>query len=208
MMKFIRRMLNYRERVNNRGVVMLVALLIMVGLSLLATGVILITTTEVYVTRNEASGKEAFWAAEAGLRHAERIIDSFDSLEDINDIYQQGFDSRCFDYGPEFAGYPDYNRIGYVLTSDAGPVQSDSTFSNDPYIRYFVFIANNYGAGELDENDLRIEREMDGIVLIRAVGESVGGARRILEEKYFLERLIYPAASDMKGGGPGGVPPQ
>jgi len=207
-MKFSRRLLKYTERVNNRGVVMLIALLIMVALSLLATGVILITTTEVYVTRNEASGKEAFWAAEAGLRHAEQVINSFNSIEEINSIYQQGYDSRCFDYGPEVSGYPDYNRIGYVLTADSGPVQSDSTFSSDPDLKYIVFIANNYGIGEVDSNGNRIEQESDGIVLVRAVGNSVGGARRILEEQFFLERLIYPAASDMKGGGPGGLPPQ
>lgn len=207
-MNFIRRLLKYRERANNRGVVMIIALLIMVALSLLATGVILITTTEVYVTRNEASGKEAFWAAEAGLRHAEQIINSLESLETINSIYQQGYDSRCFDYGPEVTGHADYNRIGYVLTTDAGPVQSDSTFSSDPELKYIVFIANNYGVGEVDANGNRIEQEMDGIVLVRAVGNSVGGSRRILEEQFFLESLVYPAASDMKGGGPGGLPPQ
>ena len=62
------------KRINDRGVAMIVTMLVVLALSMLATGVVLITTSEVFVTRNEAYGKEAFYAAEAGLRHAERVL--------------------------------------------------------------------------------------------------------------------------------------
>jgi len=94
------------------------------------------------------------------------------------------------------------------MYDDTVPVISDSSFSSGSDRKYTVFIANNYGRGEVDADGNRIEQEVDGIILIRSVGESSHNTRRILEQKIFLQEKLVTATSDMKGGGPGGLTAQ
>ncbi len=197
----------HQVRINNRGVAMIVVLLVVIALSMLASGLILITTTDLFVSRNQAYSKEAFWAAEAGLRHAERVLARFSNKEDVTKLYDRGHDSDCFAYGPTGApiGYKlyDLNGTGNWVAGKMD-TRPDYGFPND----YEVFIANNYGMGEVNPDLSLIEEEHDGIIFVRSVGYSFMHTRRILEEEIQLITPIVDASKDQYGGGEGNVNPQ
>lgn len=196
-------------RPNERGVALIMTLAVVIALSLLGSGLILLTTTEVFVTRNEAFGREAFWAAEAGLKHARRVLaEDLGSLNDITRIYQND-GGTAPDSGIALGRHP---TLGFTLPSPRTGVAVAGELAGGGRTRYQVFIYNNFGLNELDPNGAVPPRatmlERDGVVLLRSVGFSALGTRRILEESVFLENIVTDAAHGQRGGGAGGLPAQ
>ena len=183
---------------NNHGVAMIVTLLVVLALSMLATGVVLITTSEVFVTRNEAFGKEAFYAAEAGLRHAERVLRNLNSRDQISQMYQMGGGAQDFPYAPPGSG---------VWKEMLDPVNGNAVIAAviDPNTnrRYTVYVVNNNWTEEVDPGGLHIEA--DGRFYLRSVGQSYMGSRKIMEEEIFLNTPTMDASQDSFGGGPGNI---
>lgn len=184
--------------VNNRGVAMIVTLLVVLALSMLATGVVLITTSEVFVTRNEAYGKEAFYAAEAGLRHAERVLRGLNSRDRISEMYQMSGGAQDFTNAP-----PGSSIWKRMLDPQNGNTWVSAVIDPNTNRRYSVYVVNNNWAGEVDSGNLHIEA--DGRFLIRSVGESYMGSRKILEEEIFLNAPTMDASQDSFGGGLGNI---
>jgi hypothetical protein len=186
------------KRINDRGVAMIVTLLVVLALSMLATGVVLITTSEVFVTRNEAYGKEAFYAAEAGLRHAERVLRGLNSRDRISDMYQMGGAAQDFTYAPPTSGV--WKRM---LDPQNGNTWVSAVIDPNTNRRYSVYVVNNNWVEEIDSGGLHIEG--DGRFYIRSVGESYMGSRKIMEEEIFLNAPTMDASQDSFGGGPGNI---
>ena len=197
---------------NERGIAMIIVLLIVMALALLASGVVLITTTEVFVTRNEAFGKEALYAAEAGLKHAEILLKSLNSRDQITTMYQKS--------GAQ-TGVPSYRGsvIGYKMLDMTSNSQPWVVVSLDASHRYELYVANN-DPNEKDTNGKPVEA--DGVFYVRSIGyANFGGggvasgqstataaaglpaARRLLEEEIFLKAPLMEASPDAFGGGPG-----
>jgi hypothetical protein len=183
--------------VNNRGVAMIVALLVVLALSMLATGVVLITTSEVFVTRNEAYGKEAFYAAEAGLRHAERVLRTLNSRDQISSMYQMGGGGQDYASAPPNSGtwkeFLDPQNANQWVAAVIDPNSNR---------RYSVYVVNN-DPTERDTSGHSIEA--DGKFFLRSVGESYMGTRKIMEEEIFLNTPIMDPSQDSFGGGPGNL---
>ncbi len=197
---------------NERGIAMIIVLLIVMGLALLASGVVLITTTEVFVTRNEAFGKEALYAAEAGLKHAEMLMQSLNSRDQITMMYQKS--------GAQ-TGVPSYRGalIGYKFLDMNQSSQPWVTGQLDAGHRYELYVTNN-DPTEKDTSGKPIEA--DGVFYVRCIGyANFGGggvasgqasataaaalpaARRMLEEEILLKAPLMEASPDAFGGGPG-----
>lgn len=204
-------MSNRIPKPNRRGVAMVIVLLIIMALSLLASGVILITTTEVFVTRNEAFGREAFHTAEAGLAHAQRLLRSLNSKDQITAMYQAS--------GAQ-SGVPIYRGavIGYKFTNLSSPVHVIGIL--DASHRYELYVQNN-DPTEVDGTGKPIEA--DGIFMIRSIGYSnyTGGgyttgmnaqpipaSRRILEQEFMVKLPMMDTTIDSFGGGSGNISSQ
>jgi hypothetical protein len=177
---------------------MIVALLVVLAMSMLATGVVLITTSEVFVTRNEAYGKEAFYAAEAGLRHAERVLYGINSRDRISEMYQMT--SGDFPYAPPGSGT--WKRF---LDPQNGNAWVAAVIDPNTNRRYSVYVLNNNPLEEVDPSGRPIE--LDGRFVLRSVGESFMGSRKILEEEIFLRAPIMDMSQDSFGGGTGNINP-
>ncbi|HNR38174.1 MAG TPA: pilus assembly PilX N-terminal domain-containing protein [Acidobacteriota bacterium] len=191
-----------RQLVNNKGVAMIIALLIVMALAMLASGVILITTSEVYVTRNQAYGKEAFYAAEAGLMHARRMLRNLTSREQISAMYQINPSVNDYDYGPTSTTGAKWKRL---LDPNNGNTHVAAYIDTGSDRRYAVYVVNT-DPTEKDTSNLPIEA--DGYFYVRSVGQSWMGSRKILEEMIFLDTPIVDASKDSFGGGEGNVNPQ
>lgn len=211
--------------VNRKGVAMVVVLLIIIALSLLASGVVFITTSEIFVTRNDAYAKEAMYAAEAGIRFAERILRKVTSRDMLTDMYLLGYNTTSYQ------GFSYYNPngapagiIGWkLLVPNSGLPGSWSWASSqlaghelDTYHHYEVYVANN---SPLEVDGTGKPMEADGIFFIRSVGYANGirsgtgpgqvagagipASRKILEESIFLKIPLMDTSQDSFGGGPG-----
>lgn len=186
-------MIHTDRKLNRKGVAMIVTLLIVMGLAMLASGVILITTSEVYITRNEAYGKEAFYAAEAGLQHARRALRNLDSRDEITAMYQAGPSDNDFTYG---------SSTWKPLVNVADSTWVSRTIDASTDRRYAVFVVNNDPA---EVNSAGQPIEADGLLYIRSVGYSYMNTRKILEEMIFLNAPIVDASKDQFGGGEGNI---
>jgi|GEM_PF-1027382 len=184
-------------RINRKGVAMIVTLLIVMGLAMLASGVILITTSEVYITRNEAYGKEAFYAAEAGLQHARRALRGLSSRDEITAMYQARSGVSDFVYGP--TGDQD---VWKQLVNTADGAWGARTIDPSTQRRYEVYVVNN-DPTEVDNAGRAIEA--DGLLYVRSVGYSYMNTRKILEEMIFLNAPVVDASKDQFGGGEGNI---
>lgn len=179
-------------RPNRRGVATLICLLILVGLALLASGLLIITTTDIYVARNDAYAKEALFAAEAGLHHAERIMrNDLKGIDAIETMYKAGYDTECFKYNNEY--------IGHKFTDGVAWVEKEFDLNGDKTRKYQLFVEND----EIDTNGNPDTDENNNSFLIRSVGYSAMGSRAILEASYYVESAGYHY--DQAGGGSGGI---
>lgn len=177
-----------RINLNQKGVAMVVVLMVLIGLSLLASALLIITTTDIYVSRNDAYAKEAFFAAEAGLHHAERVLTTITNISTIESMYTDYTD--C----PQFAGQP----LGYKFQTNSGHLAE----TLDGNRRYEVYVEND----EIDlVNGGLSKNEQNNSFIIRSVGYSSMGTRAIVEASYYVESSGFRYAGQM-GGSPGGQP--
>lgn len=196
-------MSNNHVTVNNKGIALIMVLLIVMSLALLASGVFLVTTTEIYVSRNDANSKEAFFIAEAGLHHAERALFTITSVDQIQAMYARGY-TGCPSFRNKFIGHQ-------FMSGDATPVwiRNDNLDVSGPVTRgYQVFIEND----ETDDYGVPLLVENNSVFVIRSVGtvQAYGGmlSRQILEQAYSVTPRQGIGYNSQFGGGPTGLTPQ
>jgi Tfp pilus assembly protein PilX len=148
------------------GAVLIIALLIMVILALIGAAAIMNSSIEIKIAGNERLGKLAFYAADAGVEIAPRIIDYF--IED----------------SPDPAGFPGN------LREDLQDLIKDRNFLNE----IMGYTTNNDGSTDNPDNNpdiqtivegKEINMDIDRIYTEYAVGgsaESLGGYEGIGSE--------------------------
>ena len=83
-MSSIKRALSSREERNERGALVVTALLLMLALVIIGSLTIMITVTERYISRNHKMAKEVFYVADGGFPLAVNVIEDMISFREEN----------------------------------------------------------------------------------------------------------------------------
>lgn len=172
-------------RINQKGIGLIVVLLIVMALALLASAIILFSTTEIFVARNDANAKEALFAAEAGLHHAERVLRTFNSITQIQTMYASYATTT-----PTFRGI----KIGHRFMNGTSWVMNSSL---DGVRGYEVYVEND----ELNDSGNPLTTENNNVFLIRSLGIGGLGTRKILEVCYNASGMQGLSYNSQVGGG-------
>ncbi len=190
---------------NQKGISLIVVLIIAVVLSLLASGLFVITTTDAFTARNYKYSREAFYAAEAGLRYGEKELRQLKSLALINGIYRSEDDKlEGPKYGNEILGkyFVVPSTVADPAHPESGHVISEETFlSGDKARKFSVLIANN-DPNEKDPTGKKAE--IDNKLFLRSIGYGPGNSRVILEEMVDINEVIVDTTKDQALSSPTG----
>ncbi len=191
---------------NQKGISLIFVLIIVAVLSVLASALFVVSTTDTFVARNAKYSKEAFYAAEAGLRYGERELRQLKSKALINGIYRSGTP------GPNYGGSP----LGYYFVEPSTvtdpsnlngvPPIKDKTFCSgasgtDNVRRFSVLIANN-NPNERDATGKKAE--IDNKLFLRSIGYGPGNSRVILEEMIDINEVLIDVTKDQALSSPTG----
>ncbi len=190
---------------NQKGISLIVVLIIAVVLSLLASGLFVITTTDAFTARNYKYSREAFYAAEAGLRYGEKELRQLKSLALINGIYRyEGDDLKGPIYGNERLGkyFVVPSTVADPAHPESGHVIKEETFlSGDKARKFSVLIANN-DPNEKDPTGKKAE--IDNKLFLRSIGYGPGNSRVILEEMVDINEVVVDTTKDQALSSPTG----
>ncbi len=195
---------------NQKGISLIFVLVIVAILSVLASALFVVSTTDTFIARNSKYSKEAFYAAEAGLRYGERELRQLKSKALINGIYRNG------EAGPNYGGH----SLGYYFVEPStvtdpsnpgsGTAIKDMTFcvdgsgsskTTDNTRKFSVLIANN-DPNEVDATGKKAE--VDNKLFLRSIGYGPGNSRVILEELVDINEVVVDVSKDQALSSPTG----
>lgn len=135
---------------NNNGAVLVIALLIMAVLSLIGAAATMTSSIEIQISGNQKVGKQAFYAADAGVEHITGILQSL--------FVEQNAAKIAANQAPDW----DFALLGRDGTSPATDTNyaggttwiSNANLGNDK--SYSVRVWNNSDAGDTTNDDDRL----------------------------------------------------
>jgi len=129
---------------NNNGAVLVIALLIMAVLSLIGAAATMTSSIETQIAGNQKFGKQAFYAADAGVEHITGILQSL--------FVEQNAAKIAADQDPDWdfalAGATDTNYAGGTTWISNANLGSDKSYS--------VRVWNNSDGGDATNDDDRL----------------------------------------------------
>ena len=190
---------------NQKGISLIVILIIVAVLSVLASALFVVTTTDTFVARNAKYSKEAFYAAEAGLRYGEKEMQQLKSKALIDGIYRSEDNKlKGPKYGDDILGK--YFVVPSTVADPSHPeqghaIKDESFITGDNTRRFSVLIKNN-NPYEVDATGKKAE--VDGKLFLRSIGYGPGNSKVILEEMIDITSVVIDTSKDQALSSPTG----
>lgn len=189
---------------NEKGVTLILVIMIIAVLTLLALGVLFIMSTDQIISKNDRLNKQAFYVAEAGLQEANRrVIDSYQYAKWNDDLGQTSANGAARTTGSSgdqpLTSFSEYLQMkkGWVVWDATGnkflyQIQVPATvssFGNGAFTaRYTVWSRNNKS-----EIPWRASDDNDDTIEVISLGEIVQDAgtanEKILSQKSLWEEV-------------------
>jgi len=157
---------------NERGAVLIAALLIFVMLALTGIYTVYQSTTEMRIASNNKVSAQAFYVAEAGIEHAKALLRE----ETLNDVLQGADNNKN--------NVTDNGRIAELQNGTCG----DGT-----YTVYITDLPATFSNGSLVADGGESWKDSNNRVFITSVGR-VGGAQKVIQVEVEKEDLVPPDA--------------